>query len=531
MIPDFLNSILPEVPGKLKILIVEDEFVIAIDLKESLESLGYNVLAIANSGMTAIEMATQLRPDLVLMDIRLQGDVDGTEAAAQIWDNLQIPVVYASGHSDVNTLERVKATASFGYILKPFEARELYVAIETAMQQFRLYRKLQAREKWLKTILSGIGDGVVVVDPQTRITFLNLVAESLTGWRQEEALGKAIVEVLPLVHEQTRIPMENPVVKAIAHNLPIHLLNPTLLLSKDGREIPIGDSVVPIRDDDGTLLGGVLVFRDLTEERLIAERNLVLEQAKQLENQITELQRLDRLKDDFLSQVSHEMRSPLTNIKMSVQMLQIALEQEGMLATQTSPRADSITRYLRILGDQCDRELSLVNDLLDMQYLDAETYHLELSEIYLQDFIPHHLEGFQDRIAQRQQRLQMAIDPDLPPIVSDWSSLCRILSELVNNACKYTPPDGEIIVTAELSASDRIEILVSNTGVEIPAAELPRIFDRFYRIPSTDRWQQGGTGLGLALIQKLVTYLGGSIRVESETGLTRFMVELPVGDD
>ena len=211
-------------------------------------------------------------------------------------------------------------------------------------------------------------------------------------------------------------------------------------------------------------------------------------------------------------------------------MLEVVLGQQGLLTVETNPSADSITRYLRILRNQCQQELSLVNDLLDMQHLDAETYQLELTEIYLQDLIPRNLESFQDRIAQRQQSLQIAIAPDLPPLVSDWSSLFRTLSELVNNACKYTPPGGQITVTAQLSAPDRIQLQVSNTGVEIPVAELPRVFDRFYRVPNTDRWQQGGTGLGLALIQKLVTYLGGSIRVESGAGQTCFIVELVGGN-
>lgn len=519
----------PSLSRKIQILIVEDEMAIARDIRECLENLGYAVPAIATSGTTAIEIATQLRPDLVLMDIRLKGEMDGTQAAGQIWGNLQIPIVYASGHSDTPTLQRAKATAPFGYILKPIEERELFVTIETALQRFRIERELQAREKWLATILQGISDGVIVVDPQGQVKLLNLAAAELTGWAQAEATGKAIAQIMPLIHEQTRLPVENPATAALQAGTAVYLSDRILLIAKDGREKPIGDSAAPLRDDSGAITGAVIVFRNRTERQLLTERNLAIERAEQLESQMAELERLNQLKDDFLSQISHEMRTPLTNIKMSIQMLEVVLGQQGLLTVETNPSADSITRYLRILRNQCQQELSLVNDLLDMQHLDAETYQLELTEIYLQDLIPRNLESFQDRIVQRQQSLQIAIAPDLPPLVSDWSSLFRTLSELVNNACKYIPPGGQITVTAQLSASDRIQLQVSNTGVEIPVAELPRVFDRFYRVPNTDRWQQGGTGLGLALIQKLVTYLGGSIRVESGAGQTCFIVELVVG--
>lgn len=525
-----MNTVYPPLspPKKIQILVVEDEMAIARDVKECLENLGYTVPAIATSGTTAIELATQFRPDLVLMDIRLKGEMDGTQAAGEIWTSLQIPIVYASGHSDTQTLQRAKATAPFGYILKPIEERELFVAIETALQRFKIERELQVKEKWLTTILRGIGDGVIAIDLQGRVKSINPAAEKLTGWTQAETIDKAIAQIMPLIHEQTRLPVENPAIAALHAGTIVYLGDRILLVAKDSREIPIGDSAAPLRDENGAITGAVIVFRNLVERHLLAERNLAIERAEQLESQMVELERLNQLKDDFLSTVSHEMRTPLTNIKMSIQMLEVVLGQQGLLTVETNPSADSITRYLRILRNQCQQELSLVNDLLDIQHLDAETYRLDLTEIYLQDLISRNLEIFQDRTAQRQQSLHIAIDPNLPPLVSDWSSLTRILSELLNNACKYTPPGGEIAVTALLGATGMLQVQVSNTGVEIPAAELPRVFDRFYRIPNTDRWQQGGTGLGLALIQKLVTYLGGSIRVESGAGRTCFVVELSV---
>ena len=199
-----------------KILVVEDERIIAINIRESLESLGYVVPAIAGSGEKAIEKATQFRPDLVLMDIRLKGDMDGIQAAEQIWNNLSIPTIYVTGHSDQSTLERAKITAPFGYILKPVKEQELYVAIETALQRYE-------REQLLSAILRGMGDGVILVNPKSRVQFLNQAAESLTGWRQDKARDRELTEVFNIVDEQTQQPVNNPVTAVLQQDTTVYL--------------------------------------------------------------------------------------------------------------------------------------------------------------------------------------------------------------------------------------------------------------------------------------------------------------------
>jgi PAS domain S-box-containing protein len=522
----------------VRILVVEDERIIARDIQSSLENLGYAVLAIAPSGTEAIEKALELRPDLILMDIRLKGEIDGIQAAEQIWNQLQIPIIYSTGYSDRNTLERAKTTGPFGYILKPIEERELYVTIETALHRYRLDRELQEKEQWLSTILKGIGDGVIAFDAQGYVRFLNPIAETLTGWQQQEALGRTASEVFQLIHEQTRTPIDNPVMVALQSGVRVHLAEFTSLIARNGTEIPIDDSASALTDENGLVTGAVVVFRDVTQRRLAEERNLALERAQQLELQMTELQRLSQLKDDFLSTVSHELRTPLANIKMAIQMLEIVLNQRGLLALEDSTESIRLSRYLEILRSQCEQELTLVNDLLDLQRLNADAYFLNLTEIQLQDWIPSIAESFQERAENRQQILQIDVSPDLPPLISDLSSITRIVSELLNNACKYTPPGERITVvvrpvgidpdSAESSGSELVELVISNTGAEIAEPEQSRIFEPFYRIPGHDHWQQGGTGLGLALVKKMVTYLNGTIRLESGFEQTSFIIKLPM---
>ena len=246
--------------------------------------------------------------------------------------------------------------------------------------------------------------------------------------------------------------------------------------------------------------------------------------------QVEELEKLNALKDDFLSTVSHELRTPMSNMKMAIHMLEITLSHSD----------ERTGRYLKILQTECARETELINDLLDLQQLETSSLPLSLNDaIALQEMLPSIIAPFQFRSGQRQQVLQIHLPPDLPLLVSNSASLERILAELLNNACKYTPAGGEIVLSVDCKslAAVRVNTTTANTtavsifnisnSAEIPASELPRIFERFYRVPKTDPWKQGGTGLGLALVQKLVTQLQGTISVKSSRGWTTFTVELP----
>ena len=165
-----------------------------------------------------------------------------------------------------------------------------------------------------------------------------------------------------------------------------------------------------------------------------------------------------------------------------------------------------------------------------MQQLEAGNESLVLTTIQIQSWLPHILETFEVRLRNQQQSLHVDIDSELPPVASDLSKLGRILRELLDNACKYTPSGGQITVIAR-STADRVQLSISNSGVQIPASEIPHIFEKFYRIPSNDPWKHGGTGLGLALVKKLMEDLGGSIQVESNSEQTTFIVSLPLQSD
>ncbi|UBF29787.1 HAMP domain-containing histidine kinase (plasmid) [Kovacikia minuta CCNUW1] len=245
------------------------------------------------------------------------------------------------------------------------------------------------------------------------------------------------------------------------------------------------------------------------------------------ERQVEELEHLNQLKDDFLSTVSHELRSPITKIKMATQMLKLLVQKD-----EGSEKA-KVDHYLLILEQECDREINLLNNFLDLQQLDAGNYSVNPTPVHLQEAMPQMIQPFLQDIANQQQTLQLDIAANLSVLIVDQISLERILAELLTNACKFTPIGGTIAVRLSwnLTSTQSLKIFqlkVTNSGVDIPVSEWDRIFDRFYRVADGDRWKHGGTGLGLTLVKKLAEHLGGAIWVESGSGQTCFTVEIPV---
>lgn len=312
----------------------------------------------------------------------------------------------------------------------------------------------------------------------------------------------------------------------------------------------------PIFDDQVNqtgILGDLWLFRETHARFSEREIHLVQQAANQCaialrqarlyeaaQAQVKELERLNQLKDDFLSTISHELRTPIASMKMVINLLMNLLER-GHSLLEELPQAsqnNKVAQYLEVLQEECDRELSLVEDLLNLQHIEAGTYMGQPALINLQELVPHLIEPFETRFQHQAQTLQMSIPPDLPPLNCDRLAINRILTELLNNACKYTPVGGKIGISAiltqdplALDSANYLRLSITNTGVEIAPEEIPRIFDKFYRIPNNDPWKYGGTGLGLALVKKLVEQMGGAIAVESTHDQTCFTIQLFVSTE
>jgi PAS domain S-box-containing protein len=251
-----------------RILLVEDEGIIAEDLQTSLEEMGYDIVGIAATGEEAVKKAVKTKPDLVLMDIVLRGEMDGIEAADRIRETVNCPVIYLTAYADDKILERAKSTEPFGYLIKPIQDRELYSNIEMAIFKHEMDAKLRESEAWFSVTFNSIGDAVIASDEAGLVKFMNPVAESVTGWKQSDALGKPLQKVFnlsgleeygkPAIFEQMGAGNGSERCR--------------VLTTRDGRTLVVDTRAAPIRDEQGAVFGTVAVFRDVTEAREAGER-------------------------------------------------------------------------------------------------------------------------------------------------------------------------------------------------------------------------------------------------------------------
>lgn len=667
-----------------RILIVEDEKVVAWHIRVALEKLGHVVVASVTTGKKAIQTAAELRPDLILMDIRLRGSMTGIVAAEQIYSRFDIPVIYLTAYTDAATLQQAIPSSPFGYLAKPIRSADLQATIQVTLHRHQQEQTLRQTQQWLTTLLTSMGDATIATNLDGTVTFINPVAEQLTGWPQPEAVGQPITCVLELIDADTHEAIENPVLQAVQQDAIIRIEEGTLLRAKDGTKRAIFDSAAPIKNDEGDIMGGILVFQDSAEraesstqlrqpseavaqavpktqllqasiqklgqlleatycwialytpgqafdqlsegvatvtcayvserleqppltignqikllsypqfylplcqrscwvappldilptsyqsllasgnhlsisplfddQRVIGEIGILssddllwseaeIELISQVMSQVwpldqmtqasEELEPFNRLKENFLNSVSYELRTPLTNMRIVVKMLQRIVG--SLKSTESNPDVEAnkallwqrMEQYLQILQDEWQQEFDLINNFLDLQTPETSTELLPLVSIDLAQWLPSIVDRFAATAARQRQTLIYQVSASLPTIRSHLPSLERVITELLTNACKYTPLDQQIRVTAGLEAN-QLKLAVTNTGIEIPADQLERIFQPLYRVAQPNAWNYRGTGLGLALVKRLMVRLEGEIQVESEAGQTTFVVTLPL---
>jgi PAS domain S-box-containing protein len=248
-------------------MIVEDESIVALEIKDRIISLGYEVVNVVSSGEIAIIKAGESKPDLILMDIMIKGSMDGIETAKKIREKYDIPAIFLTAYSDEKTIQRAKISEPYGYLLKPLQERELRTTIEMALYKHRTEQALKQSQKWLSTILNSIGDAVIATDAEERIRFINPVAETITNWKQQEVLGEKFSEVYRVRNEITNEVIENPATRVIREGITVGMANHTVLLTKDDCKIPVEDTASPICDENGEIIGVVIIFHDVSERR------------------------------------------------------------------------------------------------------------------------------------------------------------------------------------------------------------------------------------------------------------------------
>lgn len=488
-----------------RILIVEDEAIVALDLRMRLTRLGYSVIDSVGLAEVAIEIAEQQRPDLTLMDIRLRGEMDGIEAADVIRTKMGLPVVYLTAHADDATVDRARVTEPFGYILKPFDERELRTVIEMALYKHGAERKLRESERRFATTLASIGEGVIATDSAGCVTFMNSVAKKLTGWSAAEAQGAALTTVFNICNESTRLTVANPVERVLAEGIVVGLANHTILVNRDGTEAPIDDCAAPIFDDDGRMTGAVLVFRDVT-------------QARQIEVHMRHAQKMEAV-GQLAGGIAHDFNNMLTVI---LNYSEILLDSAG---------ADHPWRqYFTEIHRAGERSSELTSQLLTFcrkQLMEPRSIDLNSAILNMEQMLR--------RLVGENVELTAKVTPDLGSVRMDPGQIERILVNLTVNARDAISDEGRLLIETsniELSASQFPSLnsgtyrclKVSDNGHGIAAVHKDRIFEPFF----TTKEPGKGTGLGLAAVFGIVSQCHGHIECDSEVGQgTTFRIYLP----
>ena len=490
-----------------QILIVEDEAIVAADLAAKLDQLGYRLAGIARHGRAAISLALRLRPHLVLMDIQLSGPTDGIQAAEAIREQYDVPVIYLTAHSDPATLARAKITGPSGYILKPYDERELATQIELVLYKHAAERKVREQREWLQGTLASIGDAVIATDAEGRITFLNPVAEALTGWPAEEAVGRLLGQVLNVVNEFTKAPVDDPVANVLQHGHVVGMADHSLLIGRNGRSVPIDDSCAPIRSREGEILGVVLVFRDIRERR---EAEAAMRRLNEnLEKEVAERTQLAEARTRQLQ-------------ALASQLIQAEDQERRRIADLLHDDLQQILAAARLhmeefrAGTAPEPKLAYIQQLMETAILKSRQLSQDLSPpVLMHCDLAGTLQWLVGQM-RKQFGLEVSLKADVTPQLNEEpfkSFLFRAVKEHLFNVTKHA---GVKQARVELAnADDRLVITVSDEG---------RGFD-----PAMLIGQDVKYGLGLSRVRERVRAIGGDLEIDSAPGAgSRFILSIPL---
>ena len=374
--------------------------------------------------------------------------------------------------------------------------------VSMAIANARLYRQAAEEQQKTESILQSVGDGVCTTDRDLILLSLNPAAERLLGWQEDQAIGQHCSEVLQC-HDGDGEPLcETACPLAVAlreRRYDYSRLGMLFMRSRGGQRIPIWGVAGPLIDPAGTVLGGVLAFRDASRE---AE--------------------MDRLQSEFISMISHEVRAPLTNLKAAAQtFIRLGAERNAKVRANLT----------RIIVAQCDRLDQLVQSVEDSARFETGRLDLQIVPLHLPPLARDMIRLFQSREQQRTFDVLTTDEPALW-VRGNEDKIGTILNNLLDNAAKYSHPQGTITVQLALWEQDQVLVSVIDEGPSIPADQRDRIFQRFYRLDNSDARSIYGLGLGLHIAQALVTAMDGQIWVDEADGSgNRFCFTLPRSRD
>jgi signal transduction histidine kinase len=481
------------------VLVVDDEKVIRDGCALILKPEGYRV-ATAENGQQALELLARETVHVVLCDLKMpvMGALEVLEEMGAKYPH--IPVVIITGHGTVDDAVECMKKGAYDFITKPFRLDHLTLCVRRALEKQRLERQareleaerarnlysLALEQSRLHTIVQYMADGVLVTNRDLEVVLVNAALYRLLGldglsppaplaaFIQDETLREAIQSLLAAGQENKTISQELSCGQ-------VHLRALSAAFHGPEQEV----------------LGTVTVFHD-----------------------VTRFKELDQMKTDFVRMVSHELRSPISAIRLQHRVIL-----DGLAGELTDKQRELLTRAQAKLQGL----LELINDLLDVAKMEAGFRHFEQVPLQLSEVLAEIVEFMEAKAEVQGVKLCLEAAPDLPPILADRRGMEEVFTNLISNAINYSPAGGNVTVCAKMRG-DFLEVTVSDQGIGIEPEEIPKIFDKFYRVKSPQTRQVIGTGLGLPIVKSVVEAHRGAIEVESQVGEgSTFRVLLPVG--
>jgi len=500
-----------------KILVIDDEAVMRDGCYRILAKEGCEVLTAANGeeGLTAITGDPQ-GIAVVLLDLKMpgMGGMEVLEAAREV--NPALLIVVITGYATVDSAVEAMKKGAYDFIAKPFTPDQLRLVVSRALEKRKLeleaerlraeaarsLRDVATEKGKVRTIVNCMADGILVTDREGRIVLINPAASRMLGIETTACLERSLSDAVG--HEK--------LIEAVQGVL--EPANPEVTIIS--QELRMGDSLMmahtaAVRSEEGEVLGTVTVLEDMTY-----------------------LLDLDRMKGDFIAMVSHELRSPVSAIGQNISLIL-----DGMAGETTEKQRHLLTR----VKERSKGLLDLIGDLLEISKIDAGVAMQRREPLQIEEVVRKVVELMEGEARARGISLSttfhltkgsLAKGPPsasasapLPPVLGDKNNLEGVFTNLVNNAIKYTPEGGKVMIEVCLDG-DYVKTVVKDTGIGISKEDLPRIFDKFSRVKSEKTRAIVGTGLGLSIVKSTVEAHLGSISVESEEGKgTTFTVLLP----
>jgi len=480
----------------LNVLVVEDEVLIGLGLEQSLIKLGYQVNAIVSTGGQAIEMVKNEQPDIILMDIRLQGELDGVETAEIIQSQFDIPIIFQTAYAEESIIIKAKKTWAFRYLIKPVREQELKIALEMALYTAKINTdRKQVDEELRKRSLAVMHSGsiFIITDLKGVIEFVNPSFTRITGYSSQEAIGKNIKILKSGKHS-----------KSFYKNLWDTVLSGETWKGEMINQKKCGElyweftTISPVKNRDEKITHFVVIKEDISER-------------KEMENQLLTAKKLaesaNKAKSEFFAQMNHEIRTPMNGI---IGMIDVLLDSD--LSGEQRESA-------QIAKTSASHLLSLVNDNLDYAKFEAKKLVLEKLEFDLRDLVETIIDIESQQVKTKNLEFLNDIHPVVPVhLIGDPTRLKQILINLISNAIKFTER-GTISFQIFLQSEDDSKVVlrfeIKDTGIGISKSQQQHLFKLYTQVDESTSRKFGGTGLGLAICKQLVDLMEGNIGVES----------------